>query len=137
MTSLMKPKLLLILFFLTSLQLGHSHSHIDSPSLVSTNNPNPESSDSQTPDCLENSSADSSKSHNEPVKTSLKGNTLVVMILLGDVIHSLNDGMAIGGAFSKSSSDGLSTSLAVLFHEVPHVVGQYIIICTKDIGKIR
>ena len=52
-----------------------------------------------------------------------KVSTIVVMILLGDVIHSLNDGMAIGGAFSKSPSDGLSTSLAVLFHEVPHVVG--------------
>jgi len=55
--------------------------------------------------------------------TTHKVSTLVMMILVGDVIHSVNDGMAIGGAFSKSASDGLSTSLAVLFHEVPHVVG--------------
>lgn len=101
-----------------SFQLGHSHSHINTPSLVGTDEQSPVS---PTPDGSENLNDQLKNSNNR----SSKKDTLVMMILIGDVIHSLNDGMAIGGAFSKSASDGLSTSLAVLFHEVPHVVGQY------------
>ena len=48
------------------------------------------------------------------------------MILLGELLHTASDGLAIGAAFSNSAADGLSTSLAVLFHEIPHAVGRRI-----------
>ena len=46
---------------------------------------------------------------------------------MGEVLHTSCDGIAIGAAFSKSSGDGLSTTLAVLFHEIPHAVGKEMI----------
>ena len=46
------------------------------------------------------------------------------MMLLGEALHTTADGLAIGAAFSKSAGDGLSTALAVLFHEMPHAVGR-------------
>ena len=53
--------------------------------------------------------------------------TLIGMMLFGKVLHTSCDGLAIGAAFSKSAGDGLSTTLAVLFHEVPHAVGKEVI----------
>ncbi|XP_068777386.1 zinc transporter ZIP5 isoform X1 [Struthio camelus] len=48
---------------------------------------------------------------------------LVWMVVLGDGVHNLMDGLAIGTAFSHSLSSGLSTALAVLCHELPHELG--------------
>ncbi|XP_039570597.1 zinc transporter ZIP10-like [Passer montanus] len=46
------------------------------------------------------------------------------MVVLGDGVHNLTDGLAIGAAFSHSLSSGLSTALAVLCHELPHELGE-------------
>ncbi|KAM4880921.1 zinc transporter ZIP5 [Sylvia borin] len=48
---------------------------------------------------------------------------MVWMVVLGDGVHNLSDGLAIGAAFSQSLSSGLSTALAVLCHELPHELG--------------
>ncbi|NWZ91307.1 S39A6 protein, partial [Nesospiza acunhae] len=49
---------------------------------------------------------------------------IVWMVVLGDGVHNLSDGLAIGAAFSHSLSSGLSTALAVLCHELPHELGE-------------
>ncbi|XP_062453094.1 zinc transporter ZIP5 [Rhea pennata] len=59
-----------------------------------------------------------------PMLPSRPGATdFVWMVVLGDGIHNLMDGLAIGTAFSHSLSGGLSTALAVLCHELPHELG--------------
>ena len=45
------------------------------------------------------------------------------MVILGDGIHNLADGMAIGVAFASGTWSGVSTSVAVLCHELPHEIG--------------
>lgn len=52
---------------------------------------------------------------------------------MGEVLHTSCDGIAIGAAFSKSSGDGLSTTLAVLFHEIPHAVGDFAIFVSSGL----
>ena len=47
------------------------------------------------------------------------------MVIFGDGIHNLADGLAIGAAFADGYMSGFSTSLAVLCHELPHEIGQY------------
>ncbi|KAJ6224888.1 hypothetical protein RDWZM_003433 [Blomia tropicalis] len=58
-----------------------------------------------------------------------KGPNAALMVLAGDLVHNLFDGLAIGVAFSGTGiNGGLSTSLAILFHELPHELGDFAII---------
>ena len=51
------------------------------------------------------------------------------MIIIGDSLHNISDGLAIGAVFSQGGpsgiSGGISTSIAVFCHELPHELGNY------------
>jgi zinc transporter ZupT len=47
---------------------------------------------------------------------------------IGDILHKAADGFAIGASFAESLSLGFSTSLAILFHEIPHELGDYAVL---------
>ncbi|XP_057614113.1 zinc transporter ZIP5 [Chionomys nivalis] len=53
------------------------------------------------------------------------GTNIAWMVLLGDGLHNLTDGLALGAAFSAGFSSGLSTTLAVFCHELPHELGDF------------
>jgi len=50
---------------------------------------------------------------------------LGMMNLIGDAFHNFIDGMIIAGSFLISPALGLTTSLAVLLHEVPQEIGDF------------
>ena len=49
----------------------------------------------------------------------------IPQVICGDGIHNLADGLAIGAAFADGYMSGLSTSLAILCHELPHEIGDF------------
>ena len=55
--------------------------------------------------------------------------------LIGDGIHNFVDGMLIAASFLVSTSLGLTTSLAVVFHEIPQELGDFGILLYSGLGK--
>ena len=59
---------------------------------------------------------------------SSSGSLVGVLNLIADLSHNFTDGLAISASFLSSPAVGLSTTLAVLIHEVPHEIGDFAIL---------
>ncbi|GMT24077.1 hypothetical protein PFISCL1PPCAC_15374, partial [Pristionchus fissidentatus] len=55
------------------------------------------------------------------------------MILFGDGLHNLIDGISIGASFAESMHSGLSISIAVLAEEFPHELGDVAILVASGL----
>lgn len=53
---------------------------------------------------------------------------LIVLNLVGDAVHNLIDGVIIGASWLASPALGLTTTLAVLLHEIPHELGDFAVL---------
>nr|AKN21669.1 slc39a-4 [Schmidtea mediterranea] len=49
-------------------------------------------------------------------------------VIAGDGLHNFCDGIAIGAAFANDIGGGLSTAIAVLCHELPHELGDFVVL---------
>lgn len=47
------------------------------------------------------------------------------IILIGDAVHNFIDGMVIAASFLVSIPLGMATAMAVIFHEIPHEIGNF------------
>ncbi len=68
---------------------------------------------------------DGHRHHPSPVKGSLAGSWSV---LAGDSVHCFGDGILIASAFVADTRLGIIASLAVLAHEVPHHMGDLMVL---------
>jgi zinc and cadmium transporter len=72
--------------------------------------------------------------HSEDEKTRPE---LVAINLFGDAIHNFIDGVLIGASYLASPSLGVSTTVAVLFHEIPQELGDFSILVHSGIKPRR
>jgi zinc and cadmium transporter len=58
-------------------------------------------------------------------------------VILGDSIHNFCDGIIIAAAFLADTRLGVVTSLAIIAHEIPQEVGDYIVLLNAGFGRAR
>jgi zinc and cadmium transporter len=58
-------------------------------------------------------------------------------VLLGDSIHNFCDGIIIAAAFLTDVHLGVVTSLAIVAHEIPQEVGDYIVLLNAGLSRSR
>jgi zinc and cadmium transporter len=58
-------------------------------------------------------------------------------VLLGDSIHNFCDGIIIAAAFLADTRLGTVTSLAIIAHEIPQEVGDYIVLLNAGLSRPR
>lgn len=60
-----------------------------------------------------------------------------LMILVGDTFHNFVDGVLIAAAFTEDLRLGLVTSLAIIAHEIPQEVGDFLILLHSGYSRGR
>jgi zinc and cadmium transporter len=58
-------------------------------------------------------------------------------VLVGDSIHNFCDGVLIAAAFLADTRLGLVTALAIIAHEIPQEVGDYIVLLNAGLSRAK
>ncbi len=69
-----------------------------------------------------------SKSHPHP---------LAFMNLIGDGLHNFIDGMIIAGSYMADTRLGITTTIAVILHEIPQEIGDFGVLIHAGLNRIK
>ena len=58
-----------------------------------------------------------------------------LMIIIGDAFHNFVDGILIAAAFLQSTELGIVTAAAIIAHEIPQEIGDFVILLHSGYGK--
>ncbi|GBM49427.1 Zinc transporter ZIP12 [Araneus ventricosus] len=125
---------------------GHGHSHVHLPDELPTLISVKTKSETQLPVSRDQSSSSLDTEIveveaikkppnlmvNKPIFLGLT--SMAIVVTLGDSIHNFGDGLAIGAAFSTGIRGGLSTSIAVFCHELPHEFGDFVVLLSTGLS---
>ena len=60
-----------------------------------------------------------------------------LMILVGDGLHNFSDGILIAAAFLADPKLGIVTGLAIIAHEIPQEIGDFIVLLNAGFSRAR
>jgi zinc and cadmium transporter len=59
------------------------------------------------------------------------------LIVVGDTVHNFVDGVLIAAAFLQSTELGVVTAVAIIAHEIPQEVGDFLILLHSGYSRLR
>jgi len=75
--------------------------------------------------------------HSDGHEASAGSRPMITNLLFGAAVHSVIDGMALATAYTVGTRLGVITTIAVLFHEAPHHIGDVSILIHKGIPVVQ
>ena len=75
--------------------------------------------------------------HEHVLESAHKVHPVGYMNLLADGVHNFIDGAIIGSSYLASYEIGVATTLAVVFHEIPHELGNFFILLYAGFTKTK
>ncbi len=75
--------------------------------------------------------------HHDDETHGVRDKTHTNLVIIGDTLHNLIDGIAIGAAFLVSIPTGIITAVAVAAHEIPQEIGDFGILLGKGMKASR
>jgi zinc and cadmium transporter len=77
------------------------------------------------------------EAHDPPLATHHDHGRSGMMIMIGDTFHNFVDGVLIAAAFLASNELGVVTAVAIIAHEIPQEVGDFLILLHSGYSKGR
>ncbi len=71
------------------------------------------------------------------VETHYDGGRSGALIVVGDTVHNFVDGILIAAAFLHSTELGIITAIAIVAHEIPQEVGDFLILLHSGYSRTR
>jgi zinc and cadmium transporter len=76
--------------------------------------------------------------HEEPAPSGAHADTRSgTLIVVGDTIHNFFDGVLIAAAFLQSTQLGIVTAVAIVAHEIPQEVGDFLVLLHSGYSRAR
>ena len=128
---------------------GHSHGHGHSHAAPATDEKpkkddkkkakKDEKEDEDKEDDKEEEDKEEEKDEDEENEESEESNVNIsgYLNLAADAFHNFTDGLAIGASFMAGQGPGFTTTLVILFHEIPHEIGDYAILVQSGVPPFR
>ncbi len=65
------------------------------------------------------------------------GHSPAYLVLVGDILHNVVDGVAIALSFMIGTELGIATTIAVLIHEIPTEMGDFMVLLQSGFSRFR
>jgi zinc transporter ZupT len=125
-------------FFMEAFGLAHKHIHTHTPTKIYGERE--EEAGLHNLEIEKQQFKDDGKGHVQTVRQFISWkevDSVVWNITIGEAIHNFVDGLAIGAAFAEGTAGGISTTIAVVIHELPQEFGDFGIYVKSGTGYIR